>query len=55
MNKLFLYLIRWQASTPILYLVIDNLQLPDLQKVIIANMIGGCLFFPIDKKILNKK
>ena len=53
--KLFLYLIRWQLSTPILYLVIDTLELPDLQRVVIANLIGALIFFPVDKYIFKIK
>lgn len=53
--KLFLYVIRWQLSTPILYIVMDSLTLPPLQKVIIANFIGALIFFPIDKHIFNNK
>ncbi len=53
--KLLLYIIRWQLSTPILYLVIDVLTLPDLYKVVIANLIGAIIFFPIDKYIFKLK
>lgn len=53
--KLFLYLIRWQLSTPILYFVIDTLELPDLQRVVIANLIGALIFFPVDKYIFKVK
>jgi len=53
--KLLLYVIRWQLSTPILYIVMDSLTLPPLQKVIIANFIGALIFFPIDKHIFNNK
>ena len=53
--KLILYIIRWQLSTPILYLVIDKLELPDLQRVIIANLIGALIFFPVDKYIFKIK
>lgn len=53
--KIILYLIRWQLSTPVLYLVINNLDLPNFQKVIIANLIGGSIFYPIDKYIFKLK
>lgn len=53
--KLFLYIIRWQLSTPILYVVMNSLDLPELQKVIIANFVGALIFFPIDKHIFNNK
>lgn len=56
MKKLVLYLLRWQLSTPILAIVLIILN--DYDKIIatiIANFIGGLLFFNIDKIIFNKK
>lgn len=50
-----MYLIRWQLSTPILYVCISFLPFnDDLTKTIIANLIGGLLFFWIDKIIFSK-
>lgn len=51
--KFVLYLFRWQLSTPILYLVLVWLG-SGVWQTIIANLIGGCLFFFVDKKIFNK-
>ena len=54
-----LYLIRWQLSSPILfgalyffhnYLNLDS----DLLSTIIANLIGGFLFFWVDKYLIFK-
>jgi len=50
------YLIRWQLSTPILYFVIvwmagyDN-----LIATIVANLIGGLIFFWVDQYIFTSK
>lgn len=54
--RFILYLIRWQLSTPILALAMvafDDLGI--CLSTIIANLIGGTLFYFIDKKIFTKK
>jgi hypothetical protein len=53
MKRFILYLIRWQLSTPILFLVINYLEIGYLEKVVIANLIGGLLFYQVDKKIIR--
>ena len=56
MKKFALYLGRWQLSSPILAACI--LLLPfsnDIVKTIIANFIGGCIFYFVDKQIFNGK
>ena len=45
MKKFILYLLRWQLSSPILYLCLNNLKLNNFWNTIIANLIGGCIFF----------
>lgn len=61
MNKKFLtryfwYLIRWQLSTPILALVIIYFTWFDpTTKTIIANLIGGLIFFWIDKYVIFRE
>lgn len=56
MKRFGLYLLRWQMSTPILALCVSNLPIQDtLIKTIIANLIGGILFFFIDKMIFTEK
>lgn len=55
--KLIIYLLRWQLSTPILsaviYFTIDLWG--NLASTILANLIGGLMFYKIDKVIFNKK
>lgn len=53
-KKFILYLIRWQLSSPILYLCLQFLNLGTLWNTIIANLIGGIIFFWVDKYIFNK-
>jgi hypothetical protein len=54
-RRLAFYVLRWQLSTPILYLVMASFNLPDFQKVILANFIGALVFFPVDELIFKKK
>ena len=55
-KKYILYLIRWQLSTPILSLVLFLLSsLSVLWATIIANLIGGLIFFWVDKLIFRKR
>ena len=51
--KFIAYLIRWQLSSPILYLCLKNLSLGTFWNTIIANLIGGCIFFWVDKYIFK--
>ena len=53
-KKYILYLIRWQLSTPILALVLHLLNYNEIVETIIANLIGGLIFFWVDKVIFNK-
>ena len=56
MKKYTLYLIRWQLSTPILAIVLKLLSnMSTLYATIIANFIGGLIFFWVDKFIFRKK
>lgn len=50
-----LYLLRWQLSTPILALCIIflNPHLNSIVTTIIANFIGGLLFFWVDDRIFK--
>ena len=47
-KKYILYLIRWQLSTPILALVLYLLNYNEIVETIIANLIGGLIFFWVD-------
>ena len=54
MKRLLLYLLRWQASTPILAVVTYYLASYDaVVSAVIANLIGGLLFYKIDKTIFK--
>ena len=55
MKRFLLYLLRWQISTIILAPCIYLLPFSVLVKTIIANMIGGCMFYFIDKKIFKEE
>lgn len=55
MKRFLLYLIRWQCSTPILAICLNLLGFSVLVNTIIANLIGGCIFFGIDKLIFREK
>ena len=53
-----LYLIRWQASTPILFLCVNflpfrNDKLGNAAKTVIANLIGAIIFFWVDRWIFG--
>ncbi|MBP2144933.1 hypothetical protein J2129_000387 [Methanofollis sp. W23] len=51
-----LYLIRWQLSTPILAGVLILLSTMDpLLATVIANLIGGLIFFWVDRFIFTSK
>lgn len=56
MKKFVLYLIRWQLSSPILAVCMVwmggwNVAIA----TIVANLIGGCIFFWVDKWIFGDK
>ena len=54
MKRFMLYLVRWQLSTPILWLVVRGLG-ASLEATIIANLIGGSIFFWVDRFIFTSK
>ena len=54
MRRFVLYMIRWQLSTPILWLVVRNLG-AGLWPTVVANLIGGSIFFWVDKFIFTSK
>ena len=56
MKKFFLYLVRWQLSSPILAVCMVwmggwNVAIA----TIVANLIGGCIFFWVDSWIFKEK
>lgn len=55
-KKLGLYLLRWQLSTPILTICLIFLAgLGELWATVIANLIGGLLFFGFDMWIFKDR
>lgn len=56
MNRFLIYLIRWQLSTPILALCLWLLSPLGISgATVVANLIGGCIFFFVDKRIFKEK
>lgn len=55
-KKLMLYLLRWQCSTPVLALCVFLLtaRTNELVATVIANLIGGLIFFWVDEKIFRR-
>ncbi|MDD4516576.1 hypothetical protein [Massilibacteroides sp.] len=54
MKRFLLYLARWQLSTPILLLVLALLaSFPPIFATIIANLIGGIIFYFVDQLIFK--
>jgi len=55
MKQFLTYAIRWQLSTPILYLALATIpHMGTLEKTIIANLIGAVCFYPVDTLIFKK-
>ena len=52
MRRFFLYLGRWQLSTPILWLAVSRLG-AGVWSTVLANLIGGAIFFWVDKFIFT--
>ena len=56
MKKFFLYLLRWQLSSPILAICMVWLGGWNVvAATIAANLIGGCIFFWVDRWIFGDK
>lgn len=55
MKKFILYLLRWQLSTPILALILYLLNINEIIETILANLIGGIIFYWVDKSIFRKE
>lgn len=56
MKKFLLYLGRWQLSTPVLALCLFLLmtRLNEFWATVVANLIGGCIFYFVDKRIFRQ-
>ena len=52
-KKYLLYILRWEISSPILALVLWILHTNIIVETIIANLIGGMIFFFVDKRIFK--
>ena len=52
-KKYALYLLRWQLSTPILAVCMYYLAFNVTLKTIMANLIGGLIFFWVDRYIFR--
>ena len=56
LRKFFLYLLRWQLSTPILAICVVWLnQYGTTVSTVVANLIGGCIFFWVDRLIFKSR
>ena len=54
--KYLLYLLRWQFSTPLLYCILYfSPSTNTIVNVILSNLIGGLIFFWVDKFILKER
>lgn len=54
MKQFILYLIRWQLSTPILAVCMLAMGEWNVTvATIVANLIGGCIFFLVDRRIFK--
>jgi len=54
-KRYLLYLTRWQLSTPILALCVTYFaRYGDITSTVIANLIGGLIFFWVDRYIFTK-
>lgn len=55
MKRFLLYLLRWQLSTPILAAVLWLMAgWPTLAATVVANLIGGAVFFWVDRAIFER-
>lgn len=52
--RFLVYLGRWQLSTPILAGVCWALPWGYWAEAVAANLVGGCLFYAVDKRIFSK-
>ena len=55
MKKFLIYLLRWQLSSPLLAICLLMFGDKVILGTIISNLIGGCIFYWIDKWIFKKK
>src|SRR3954452_1898454 len=53
-KRFLFYLLRWQMSTPVLWLVVSQLG-AGLGATVLANLIGGSIFFWVDRIIFRSR
>lgn len=53
-KKYLLYLLRWQLSTPILAICLSFFNFGNFWNTVLANLIGGLIFFWVDRLIFGK-
>ncbi|CAG7581202.1 MAG: hypothetical protein SLAVMIC_00725 [uncultured marine phage] len=58
-KRFTLYALRWQLGgiilAPILWTLLEYFKLPYLMSMIILQLIGACIFFPIDMWISRQR
>lgn len=56
LKQFILYIARWEASTPVLALCTFLLaaRLGDIWAAFVANAIGACIFYAVDRRIFKK-
>jgi len=54
-KRYLLYLLRWQLSTPILAICLVFLNFGVTWNTVVANLIGGLIFFWVDRFIFTSK
>jgi len=55
LKQYIIYLVRWQLSTPVLWAVLYLMAgYPMWESAIISNLVGGLIFFWVDRKIFMK-
>lgn len=56
MKRFILYALRWQLSTPVLWLCLVWMTAAwgEMVATIMANLIGACVFYMVDRRIFNK-
>lgn len=55
MSRFIFYLFRWQLSTPILAAVIWWLPWGSTAEAAVANLVGACCFFWVDRWIFENR
>lgn len=54
-QKLLMYMFRWQMSSPILAISVVFIPGSTWVKIVVANLIGSLMFFPVDRWIMLRR